>query len=625
MGLQVEQAGFQEGRSCMEQVWVLQRVLEERARQGQKTFCAFVDVQKAYDRVWRKGLWERLWAAGVKGWLWKMVRSLYVETKSAVRVGGEKSMVFNVWQGVRQGCVLSPVLFNVYIDGLMRELKKLRKGVVVGDEIEIGLEEMPSEVEEEVMHVEEEEMEELREEVAVEDGEGWKCEDCGQAFGTRQGKVVHQARWCVGKREMVRWQCKRLGAERVWVCIECDRVFRSEQGVRVHVEQWCGKVKQGSGVKKREKWVSKGIVSEGSKWKCEGCGKVFESRRGVEVHVRQWCKGKEEVEKSEEVGVLVDGSRLVGLMYADDLAMLAGGAKGCERMLAAVERWSIKWQMRVHVNREVKDKSAVMVVGERADGMKKWEGRWKVYGREVAVTKEYKYLGVWFEARGGWRKMIAERKDECMRRIARVRVWCRKLGLNMNASLVVMRVFVESVLEYGMEMVVMDKRLEKEWEVVKSAGLKSVLGVGQGVSGAVVQELLGEVDVKYKIWGRKLVWLCRLVRMDNCWVSRCLESVQWGGEGRKRDWRKEAEDALGAFGWRREAVLQWTVEECQERVKKRLAEVGEVDRGQRVMRRQRSKRSLGEGGFGKGSCWWIGGLRDDAWWIARRREQRVWG
>lgn len=117
--------------------------------------------------------------------------------------------------------MLSPVLFNVYIDGLMRELKKLGNGVVVGDETERGLEEMPSEVEDEVMSEEEEEMEELREEVAVEDGEGWKCEDCGQVFGTHQGRVVHQARWCVGKREVVRWQYKRREAERVWVCKEC--------------------------------------------------------------------------------------------------------------------------------------------------------------------------------------------------------------------------------------------------------------------------------------------------------------------------------------------------------------------------------------------------------------------
>ena len=46
VGLQVEQAGFQEGRSCMEQVWVLQRVLEERARQGQKTFCHLLMYRK---------------------------------------------------------------------------------------------------------------------------------------------------------------------------------------------------------------------------------------------------------------------------------------------------------------------------------------------------------------------------------------------------------------------------------------------------------------------------------------------------------------------------------------------------------------------------------------------------
>ena len=55
-----EQAGFRKNRSIVDQLFIL-----SRNRGPKKTYCCFVDIQKAYDRVWREGLWEKLAEYGI--------------------------------------------------------------------------------------------------------------------------------------------------------------------------------------------------------------------------------------------------------------------------------------------------------------------------------------------------------------------------------------------------------------------------------------------------------------------------------------------------------------------------------------------------------------------------------
>ncbi len=88
-----------------------------------KLFAAFMNLEKAYDRVDRKGLWDILRVYGVGGQLLKGIRSFYENASASVRVNGELSKGFNVEVGVRQGCVMSPWLFNFYMDGCIREMK----------------------------------------------------------------------------------------------------------------------------------------------------------------------------------------------------------------------------------------------------------------------------------------------------------------------------------------------------------------------------------------------------------------------------------------------------------------------------------------------------------------------
>ena len=80
----------------------------------------FIDLKAAYDTVPRSRLWKVCQEYSVSKKLCRLLQALYASTKSAVRVDGELTDWFDVNTGLRQGCILSPVLFNVYIDHVLR-------------------------------------------------------------------------------------------------------------------------------------------------------------------------------------------------------------------------------------------------------------------------------------------------------------------------------------------------------------------------------------------------------------------------------------------------------------------------------------------------------------------------
>ena len=126
-----EQAGFRPERGTSEQVFILYEVLSMRYRCKKDTYCCFIDVKKAYDSVWREGLWMRLWEEGVRGKLWRVIRNMYRSIQSVVLINDDRTEWFNVDVGVRQGCVLSPTLFNIFINRVIKEVKAMRKGVMI--------------------------------------------------------------------------------------------------------------------------------------------------------------------------------------------------------------------------------------------------------------------------------------------------------------------------------------------------------------------------------------------------------------------------------------------------------------------------------------------------------------
>ena len=113
------QGGFRTGKGCVDQIFALRRTLEHRAKYQQSTIVCFVDFKAAFDSVHRGSLWEIMLADGVPLKLVNLVRAYYSLVKARVRVYGEETPEFLVETGVKQGCPLSPVLFNFVIDWVL--------------------------------------------------------------------------------------------------------------------------------------------------------------------------------------------------------------------------------------------------------------------------------------------------------------------------------------------------------------------------------------------------------------------------------------------------------------------------------------------------------------------------
>ena len=84
-------------------------------------YMAFVDLEKAFDRVPRDVIWRAMRKLGIDEWLVRLVQSMYKDVRSRVRVGDGYSEELGVGVGVHQGSVLSPLLFIIVLEALSRE------------------------------------------------------------------------------------------------------------------------------------------------------------------------------------------------------------------------------------------------------------------------------------------------------------------------------------------------------------------------------------------------------------------------------------------------------------------------------------------------------------------------
>ena len=62
--------------------------MQGRLKEGKRTYAFFLDIQKAYDTVWRNGLWVKLWDMRVKGKIWRVIKEMYESSISAVSLEG---------------------------------------------------------------------------------------------------------------------------------------------------------------------------------------------------------------------------------------------------------------------------------------------------------------------------------------------------------------------------------------------------------------------------------------------------------------------------------------------------------------------------------------------------------
>ena len=127
------QAGFRKGRGIRDQIANIRWIIE-KAREFQKNiyFC-FIDYAKAFDCVDHNKLWKILKETGIPDHLTCLLRNLYAGQEATVRTGHGTTNWFQIGKEVRQGCILSPSLFNLSAEYIRRNagLEEAQAGIKI--------------------------------------------------------------------------------------------------------------------------------------------------------------------------------------------------------------------------------------------------------------------------------------------------------------------------------------------------------------------------------------------------------------------------------------------------------------------------------------------------------------
>ena len=131
-----DQYGFRRGCGTREGIAAMRTLYERSLEHDNKVYVCFVDYEKAFDRVnWVK-LMAVLQSIGIDWRDRKLIKNLYWKQTAYVRIGDMLSERCEIGRGVRQGCSLSPLLYNIYDEAMMREaLEEVDHGVKVGGQL----------------------------------------------------------------------------------------------------------------------------------------------------------------------------------------------------------------------------------------------------------------------------------------------------------------------------------------------------------------------------------------------------------------------------------------------------------------------------------------------------------
>src|SRR5215469_3350916 len=120
-----EQYGFVKGKGTRNATFVLRNLAEKTLEVNQDLYLCFVDYEKDFDKVKHEDLTKMLERLEIDGKDLRIIKNLYWNQKVAVKIDDEESKWQCIERGVRQSCVMSPDLFDLYIEMIMNEIKEL--------------------------------------------------------------------------------------------------------------------------------------------------------------------------------------------------------------------------------------------------------------------------------------------------------------------------------------------------------------------------------------------------------------------------------------------------------------------------------------------------------------------
>ncbi|KAK9881036.1 hypothetical protein WA026_014379 [Henosepilachna vigintioctopunctata] len=127
-----QQQGFRTGRSCTDAIFVMRQVLEKSIEFNKPAFLCFIDLQNAFEKIQLKDVIRLLYSRGIPKNLVETIKDIYSQNNIQLHVNGKLTQKIPIYEGIRQGDSLGPLLLNIVMDEIITEVETCR-GYKLGD------------------------------------------------------------------------------------------------------------------------------------------------------------------------------------------------------------------------------------------------------------------------------------------------------------------------------------------------------------------------------------------------------------------------------------------------------------------------------------------------------------